>query len=68
MERDGRLKGVTELAPAEMAMLRGGDDSGSGGTGFAYDLGKILGGLAGGLWWVITNPPEASYSYGKVGY
>lgn len=67
MNLDGALHGLTGLAPGEMAALMGGDDASSGLSGFAYDLGKTLGGLAGGLWWLLTNPPEASYSYAKVG-
>lgn len=59
--------GLILLDSRELATIAGGA-LGDGGESLARDLGKLIGGLLGGCWCVLTHPPESSYSYAKLGY
>jgi hypothetical protein len=59
--------GLVHLDSRELATIVGGA-MGDGGEALAVDLGRLIGGFLGGCWCVLTHPPEASYSYAKVGY
>jgi len=57
--------GMLPLDRSEMLALYAGGD---GGESFAKDVGYFIGAVIGTCWYALTHPPEASYSYAKVGY